>query len=399
MSTETAKSGQVEASYAQAHATQSALAEDAQSKQMHVAAMRLAAIVESSDDAIASKDLNGVVTSWNAAAERIFGWKAEEIIGKPITILIPPELHKDEEMILSRIRRGERIEHFETVRLRKDGERVQVSLTISPIKDDDGQVIGASKIARDISERKRAEEALQRAEKLAATGQVAASIAHEINNPMQALTNILALISYKTARDHDAHQLVLLAEAELNRMSHIARQMLSFYHETTQPVPLKIDEAIEDVLEPMATRLRARHIQLSRQYEFSRPVRAFPVEMRQLFANLISNAAEAAGEGGTITLRVHGGHDWRTGRTGVRVLVADNGGGIRPEVRSRVFEPFFTTKADKGTGLGLWVVNGIISRHHGSIHLRSSVQPGRSGTVFSIFIPDADSEQEPARAA
>ena len=361
------------------------------------AALRLAAIVQSSDDAIVSKDLNGMITSWNPAAERIFGWKAEEIIGKSVLTIIPPELHQDEDMILAKIRRGERIEHFETVRLRKDGTRVNVSLTISPIRNGGGKVVGASKIARDISDRKRAEEVLQRAEKLAATGQVAASIAHEINNPMQALTNLMALIAYKSKTNPEIHNLVGLAEAELSRMAHISRQMLSFYRDTSTPVELNLRDAIEDALEPMALKLRGLRIQVDRRYEYEQPVRAFPVEMRQVFSNLLSNAAEAVGHDGTISIRVRAGREWRNGRHGVRVSIADSGAGIPTKLRRRLFEPFFTTKSDKGTGLGLWVVGGIVARHQGSIRFRSCTRPGRSGTIFSIFLPTEEAEL--ARAA
>src|SRR3954468_4123980 len=140
--------------------------------QAYQAAQKLAAIVASSEDAIASKDLNGIITSWNASAERMLGYKAEEIIGKPVLTIIPKELHKDEDMILGKIRRGERIEHFETVRVTKSGKPIDVSLTVSPIKDNNGVVIGAAKILRNITEQKRNEEALRRAEKLAATGQL-----------------------------------------------------------------------------------------------------------------------------------------------------------------------------------------------------------------------------------
>ena len=162
-------------------------------KKLEEAALRLAAIVESSDDAIASKDLNGIITSWNRSAEKLFGYKAEEIVGKPVTLIIPPELHHDEDMILSKIRRGEKIDHFETIRLHKNGERIEVSLTISPIKDDNGNVIGAAKIIRNITETNKIERALQTTEKLAAAGRMAATVAHEINNPLEAVTNLVYL--------------------------------------------------------------------------------------------------------------------------------------------------------------------------------------------------------------
>lgn len=353
-----------------------------------IEASRLAAIVESSDDAIASKDLNGIVTSWNASAERIFGYKAEEIIGKPITLVIPPELHKDEDMILGKIRRGERIDHFETVRVTKTGQRIEVSLSISPVRDASGKVVGASKIVRNITDRKRTEEALHRAEKLAATGQLAASIAHEINNPMQALTNLVALISYKTSLDDNTRQLVSLAETEVRRMSHIVRQMLSFYRESSRPVGVKITEVLEDVIELFVMRMRANQIKLERRYEFTGEVYGFPVELRQLFANLIGNAVEAIGAKGQIHIHVA---PWREPvrpeRRGVRIVIADNGPGIKRELHNRIFEPFFTTKAEKGTGLGLWVVKGIVTRHEGTIRMCSRTAERRSGTIFSVFLP------------
>jgi PAS domain S-box-containing protein len=348
----------------------------------------LAAIVESCDDAVASKDLNGIVTSWNASAERIFGYKADEIVGRPITLIIPPELHQDEQRILDKILAGERLEHFETVRLTKSGRRIHVSLTISPVKDATGRVIGAAKVARDITERKNTEEALRRAEKLAATGQLAATIAHEINNPMQALTNLLSLLSYKSSLDEDTRRVLSLAEAEVNRMAHITRQMLSFYRESSVPVRTKISEMMEDILALFVTRLRSNHIRVERRYEFAEEIEAFPMELRQLFANLLANAMEAIGKGGQIHLHVVPAHEWSNlQRRGVRVVIADNGPGISRDLRKRLFEPFFTTKAEKGTGLGLWVARGIVAKHGGSIRWRSSTRPGRSGTVFSVFLP------------
>ncbi|HTK94419.1 MAG TPA: PAS domain S-box protein [Terriglobales bacterium] len=352
------------------------------------AGQRLAAIVTSSEDAIVSKDLNGIVTSWNTAAERIFGFTAEEMVGQSILRVIPRELHPDEDVILGKIRRGERVEHFETERMHKDGHRIQVSLTISPVKDASGRIVGAAKVARDISDQRRSEEALRRAEKMAATGQLAASIAHEINNPMQALANLLALIGYRTSVDDQTRELVALAQSELTRMSHIARQMLSFYRETPAPVSLKITELLEDVLEVVATRSRANQIRIIREYETKGEVYGFPVELRQLFANLVMNAVEAIGQKGVLRIRVAIGKEWSgKGRDGIRVIIADSGTGIPEELRRHIFEPFFTTKEAKGTGLGLWVAQGVLDKHHGSVRLRSHAGPGRTGTVLSVFLP------------
>jgi two-component system CheB/CheR fusion protein len=360
----------------------------------------LAAIVSSCDDGIASKDLNGVVTSWNAAAERIFGYSADEMIGRPITLIIPPEMHDDEPKILAKIRRGERIDHFETVRVTKDGRRIHVSLTISPIRDAGGNIVGAAKVVRDITERKRSEEALQRAEKLATIGRLAATIAHEINNPMQALTNVLALVSYKVSLDENTRALLQMAETELSRMSHITRQMLSFYRESSVPSAVKMTDVLDDVLELFSMRLRYKRITLDRRYEASGEIRGFPIELSQLFANLIGNASEAVGDKGRIYVHIapHREASYPE-REGVRVVIADNGPGIKPELRSQIFEPFFTTKAARGTGLGLWVVRGIVAKHEGSIRMRSRTAPGWSGTVFSVFLPAQATFEESAAEA
>ena len=191
---------------------------------------QLAAIVASSDDVIVSKDLNGIIMSWNDAATRVFGYSAEEMIGASILKLIPEHLHSDEETIIKNIRAGRSVEHFETVRRAKDGRLIDVSLTVSPIKDEEGRVIGASKILRDISGRKRMEQSLLQAEKIAATGRMAATIAHEVNNPLEAVMNLLYLLRAKIT-DDEGRGFLAAAEEELGRVSHIAKQTLGYYRE------------------------------------------------------------------------------------------------------------------------------------------------------------------------
>jgi PAS domain S-box-containing protein len=360
--------------------------------------------VESSDDAIASKDLNGVVMSWNAAAERMFEYKAEEIIGHPILLIIPPELHKDEDFILEKIRRGERLEHFETVRVTKSGKRIDVSLTVSPIKNGEGKIIGVAKIVRDITERKRSEDALKRAEKLAVTGRLAAAISHEINNPMQSLSNVLALLAYRSSLDVKTRELISMAETEVARMAHISRQMLSFYRESSIPVRLNITEILDDVLELLILRTESTRVNIKRNYDFTGEISGFPVELRQLFANLLTNAVETLGDNGQIHIHVSDCRDRAASRAGsnrrgARIVIADNGPGISRENREHIFEPFFTTKGEKGTGLGLWVVKGIVAKHGGTIRMRSSTRPGQSGTVFSVFLPTEASQIVPTVAA
>jgi PAS domain S-box-containing protein len=353
---------------------------------------RLAAIVESSDDAIIGKDLNAVIRSWNAGATRLFGYSPEEVIGKSILLLIPPELHSEESEILRRIRNGERIEHFESQRITKDGRRIEVALTISPVRDGTGKLIGASKIARDITSRKQAEEALRKSEKLAAAGRLAASIAHEINNPLAAVTNLLYLMGKHPEK---SGRYLQLATQELDRVIHISKQTLGFYRDTSVPTEVNVSELIENVMYIYARRLEGREITVRTDYAPNAVVVALAGELRQVFSNLISNALDAMPTGGVLTVKVSCTRIWRDlAITGVRVTVADTGMGIPREHAAKIFEPFYTTKIDIGTGLGLWVSHGIIQKHHGSIRFRSRTSFGKSGTVFSVFLPEGDLKQQ-----
>ena len=350
---------------------------------------RLAAIVESSDDAIIGKDVNGIIQTWNAGAERLFGYTRQEAVGCSVTLLIPPDRVDEEPAILERIRRGEHIEHYESVRRRKDGRLLDVSLTISPIVDANGQVVGASKIARNITERKLAEAALIKSEKLAAAGRLAATLAHEINNPMQAVMNLMTLLGKSPRLDADEQAYATMAEEELSRVVHLTQQCLSFYRESIYPVAVNPETVLENVLNLYDKRLLAKGLTLNKQYLANgTTINSYPGEIRQVFSTLLLNAMEAVPTGGTIAMRVRKSSRWNNLTSqGVRIVIADSGIGIPPQNVTRIFEPFFTTKGEQGTGLGLWVANGIISRLGGSIQVRSSVIPGKSGTCFSIFIP------------
>jgi len=252
---------------------------------------------------------------------------------------------------------------------------------------------------RDVTEHKRMEEALRESEKLAATGRLAAAVAHEINNPLEALGNLLFLIGGHPSLDEDAKSYTALADKELRRVANITKQMLAFYRHSADPVPLKLSEILDSVVELYEARLARKNILLRRDYSSEDMVWGYPSIIRQLFANLLANAIEAAGTNRTIRLHVSNYRDWpKRERRGVRVSVADNGPGISAEIRHKVFEPFFTTKGEGGTGLGLWVSKGIVQKHEGKIRLRSSIEPGRSGTVFTVFLPGS-SESEPSNDA
>jgi len=346
---------------------------------------KLAAIVECSGGAITSKDLNGIITSWNRGAERLFGYTEQEIVGQPVTTLMPPDRINEEPGILERIRNGERIEHYETIRRAKNGRLLNISLTVSPLVDAQGRIVGASKIARDITDRKRAEETQRRAEQLAASAEMASNLAHEINNPLQALTNLVALISHLLEDDKNGSGIAAMANKELERITHITKHMLALRRDTLTLASLNLPDILEDALESLTPELVAKHIEVERRYECSGHIEGFPGEMRQLFTCLIANAAEARPT--KITIHVSSSRNWRSGRENIRVVIADNGTGIAPNLVSNIFDPFATTKERRGAGLGLWVVKNIVSRHHGRIRFRTSTRSGKEGTSFAVFLP------------
>jgi PAS domain S-box-containing protein len=343
----------------------------------------LAAIVASSDDVILSKNLDGIITSWNNAATRVFGYNASEMIGTSILKLIPEHLHSDEKTIIENIRAGRRVEHFETVRLTKRGELIDVSLTVSPVKDAQGRVIGASKILRDISTRKRMERSLLQAEKIAATGRMAATIAHEINNPLEAVMNLLYLLRPKIT-DDEGLQYLTTAESELGRVSHIAKQTLGYYREHAAASMASLAEIAEHAITIYEPRCTAASITIEKSLSSSRKVVLRRGEMMQVISNLIANAIHAIPDGGVLSIAVR---DTTTPADGVALNIADNGAGIAPEVLPKVFDAFFTTRATVGTGIGLFVAKNFIEGHGGQISIESHTQPEKHGTTVRIFLP------------
>lgn len=345
----------------------------------------LAAIVESADDAIISKDLSSVIRTWNDAASRIFGYTVTEMIGHSIRVLIPPELQEEEDLILGKMRAGERLEHYETVRVRKDGERIQMSISVSPIRDEMGRIIGASQIARDISNQKRLERLLVEAEKLAANGRLAASIAHEINNPLESLMNLIYLARQNTAPGDKAYGYLVTAEDELERVSHIARQTLGYYRDTGVPVAVYIHDLIENVVTVYRAKLTSNNISTDMRFNDSRKILVRKGEMLQVLSNIVANSIHSMPRGGTLTVCTQIAE--RPEGMGVETTLRDTGTGIRPEQLDRVFEPFFTTKGEVGTGIGLWVARQVVTKRGGDISLTSSTQHGASGTQVTIFLP------------
>ncbi len=343
----------------------------------------LAAIVESSDDVILSKDLNGTITSWNNAATRIFGYSPDEMIGASILKLIPENLHSDERTILENIRAGRRIEHFETIRRAKDGRLIDVSLTVSPIKDEEGRVIGASKILRDVSSRKRIEQSLLQAEKIAATGRMAATIAHEINNPLAAVMNLLYLLRQKIT-DEEGRGFLAKAEDELGRVSHIAKQTLGYYREHAAASLASLSDIAEHTLTIYEPRCSATGITIRKSINPTTKVVLRRGEMMQVISNLVVNSIHAMPRGGTLSLSVCNAP---REENGVVLTVEDDGEGIEAKDLPKVFQAFFTTRATVGTGIGLFVAKQFVEGHGGRISIESDSESGRRGATVRIFLP------------
>lgn len=356
---------------------------------------QLAAIVESSDDAIVSKTLEGRILSWNSGASRIFGYQAEEVIGKPITIIIPPELHAQEQQILTKIKSGERIDHYDTIRMTKDGRRIPISLTISPVRSSSGEIIGASKIARDISERKRTEEMLRHSQEALREAdrrkdEFLALLAHELRNPLAPIRYALAA-SKKTecspAQRARAEEIIDRQVAQMSRLledlldvSRIARGKLELKKKLTE-LSIAVSVAAETARPLFNARQQEFHLDLPTE-----PLQLYadPVRLAQVFTNLLVNAAKYTDAGGRINLRALRDGDQ------VVVSVRDSGIGISAEMLPRLFTMFSQEhtalgRAEGGLGVGLWLVRGLLSLHGGSIEARSD-GPGQ-GSEFIVRLP------------
>ena len=353
---------------------------------------RLAAIVDSAEDAIISKDLNGIITSWNQGARRLFGYEPEEVIGRSILCLIPESLRYEEDEILRKLRAGNKIEHYETTRLAKDGAIRDVAITISPIRNSNGLVVGASKIARDISDRKKLERLAMQAEKLAATGRMAAAVAHEINNPLASVLNLIFLARQDDTPQKEVQSYLATAESELERVSHIARQTLGYYRDTGAPTEVHLHDLVETVLSVYRNKLLAHGIVVEANFNDLRKINVRSGELVQVLSNVISNAIDAMAQGGKLSIST--AVVKRPEGEILRTVVNDTGHGIKREYLGRVFEPFFTTKENVGTGIGLWVAKQLVERHGGQISISSCTDPGKSGTVVTISLPFGSAEDD-----
>jgi signal transduction histidine kinase len=301
-------------------------------------------------------------------------------------LLIPPELHHDEDQILRKIKAGERIDHFQTVRMKKNGERMEVSLTISPVKDEHGTIVGAAKILRDITKQKKLEAIVHTSERLASVGRLAATVAHEINNPLEAVTNYVYLAKQQPDLPPKIKKYLDSADAALARVAHIAQQTLGFYRENFQPTKLVISTIIDDVLAIYERKLKYKRLEVDRRIDNGLSVLGFEGEMKQMLSNLITNAFDACQDGGRIIIAARSTRQFPAGQPGICITIADNGVGISDRDQLNLFTPFFTTKKSLGTGLGLWITKELLEIRGGRVRVRSRTA-SPSGTVMKLYIP------------
>jgi signal transduction histidine kinase len=277
---------------------------------------------------------------------------------------------------------------MQEVRWGSDPERVQWTICRgAPMRSDAGELIGYAGTIEDVTERKLAEMTLRKTEKLAAMGRLAGAIAHEINNPLEALSNLFFLLQQHPSLDDTAREYANLADQQLARIATITKQSLSFYRESNKATTISVAEIVGEVLDFYRELAHRQNIAVERRFETDGMIIAHAGELRQVFANVVGNALQAMPTGGRLRIHIFPAVQHESGmRTGLRVNVIDTGAGIAPEIGARLFEPFFTTKAEKGTGLGLWVSRGIVEKYEGTIRFRSTRRP-KSSTCFSVFLP------------
>ena len=355
-------------------------------------------LLELATDAIMVRDLDGIVRFWNSGAETLYGWSREEIIGRSLHDVLStqfPAPYNDIQSILFSTGRWD----GNLVQRTRDGREVTVACRKALKNDKSGTPGAILEISRDITGRLRAEEALRNAEKLAAMGRVAGIIAHEINNPLEAILNIFHLLRDHSSLDAEAMEYARMAEHELLRVAHIVKHTLSFYRESQQPVAVSIPEVIDNVLELQARNMQLQRITLDKRYLTNATVHGFPGELRQVFMNLIMNSIQAMPQGGKLRVSVREHVDPETLVNGISVSMCDTGSGVESQHAKQLFEPFFTTKSTKGTGLGLWISKGIVQKYDGSIQFRSVQHSNGCATCFRVLIPGSTSPKRPEQAA
>ena len=359
------------------------------SEQLRKSEERFRRLIESASVGLLIGDLKGGISYINPTLLKLLGYTSDEVVNGAIqwSNLTPPEFADRDALAVEQLGKSGTADPYEKVYLGKDGRRIPLLVGATMITaPDDSSETSVAVFLTDLSQQKLAEGALVQSEKLAAVGRLAASISHEINNPLEAITNLLFLIKQEVLPEQAAAYLHL-AEQELTRVSQIAGQTLRFHRQATRARAITPLELLEPVLALYRGRLNNSNISVRLDERDTRPVVCFEGDIRQVLNNLVSNAIDAMRTGGTLTLRIREGRSGHLSQNGARITIADTGHGMSEETRRHIFEPFFTTKGINGTGLGLWISHGIVAKHNGTLSVRSNMDPRRHGTAFSLFLP------------
>lgn len=352
--------------------------------------------LKSIGDAVIACDTDGRVMFMNVVAERLTGWLTVDAVKRPLNEVFRIVNATSRTIVESPV---EKVRRFgvtvglanHTVLIRRDGLESHIDDSAAPIVDNAGEMVGVVLTFRDVTDRRKAEDALLKAEKLASAGRLSAAIAHEVNNPLEALTNLLFLAEGQLDGSPARH-LIQQAEIEVDRIAHITRQSLGFFRDGTTLKLFSAADHLNQIVAFYSARATVKGITLKTTLRSDVEILGSPGEFRQVFSNLLSNAMDACTAGDSIHVALSKTVDRQTGRIGARVTVADSGYGIEFTKRSAVFEPFYTTKGSTGTGLGLWVTRQLVEKHGGHIRMRSRTGSERRGTTFQVFLPAVNAE-------
>jgi PAS domain S-box-containing protein len=357
------------------------------------------ATLTSLGDAVIATDAEGMVTFLNPVAEQIIGLVAASVKGRPIGDvfrIFNESTHQPVDNPIKKVLESGRIVGLanHTVLQKSDGTTVPIEDSAAPIRDSHNKIVGVVLVFRDATLERRTQEHLRKSEKLAAAARLAATVAHEINNPLEAISNLIYILASMADLPSSAYEHLAVLEQELERVSHITHQTLGFYRESKQLDQVEISTLVNSVLKIFSNKFKVKNITIERDFRECPPVRGLAGELKQVVANLVTNAVDAVPNGGLIRVQVICVES-AEGKV-AQLSIEDSGPGISPSIRDRIFEPFFTTKKDVGTGLGLWITKEIVDRHNGKIEVHSGGENSSSGATFKISLPLASEEQASA---
>ena len=343
-------------------------------------------------EGVVSTDDAGIISYINPVAQELTGWRHMQAVGRrfgEVVHLIDERTQGLAQDPIESVTHARRVVAgtSDLLLTSQDGVARPIELTGAPIIDRQQSIVGVTVVFRDVTQRRQTEQILRSSERLTLAGRLSATIAHEIRNPLDTVSNVVYLLQRDNPSPTQAQYLSMAAD-EVARIAQITSQLLTFHRESRSPVPVSLTEVLESVLVLFAPQIKQNRIDVVARFETDKSVRGYPGELRQVFSNLVGNALEAIARGGRLVLHARESSLLSDpGTKGVRVTVLDTGAGIPAGVRKNLFAPFYTTKGEKGTGLGLWISRGIVEKHEGTIHFISRTRNGSSGTAFSVFLP------------